>query len=189
MGAAAHTLKMTEAEYLTFERASTERHEFVDGEIFAMSGGTSEHSAIGHNVQRELGNALLERPCQVHTADLKIKAGASFYYPDASVICGPPLLADGARDAALNPCLIVEVLSDSTERHDRVGKFAAYRTIPTFADYVLVSQTEVLVEHFHRLPDGTWAYRALGPGEQLDLPAHGCSIPVDRLYLKVFPPA
>ena len=81
------------------------------------------------------------------------------------------------------------MLSDSSERYDRGDKFTSYRTLETLEDYILVSQTTVLVEHYHRLPDGTWLYRALGPGEQLVLASLGCAIPLDRIYLKVFPAA
>jgi Uma2 family endonuclease len=103
------------------------------------------------------------------------------------VICGEPRFEDETRDVVENPKLIVEVLSDSTERYDRGDKFTSYRTIPTLTDYVLVTQTSVLVEHYHRLPDTTWIYRALGPGERLVLASLGCEISVDRIYLKVFP--
>ncbi len=188
MGEAALQRRMTPEEYLAYDRASEERHEYVDGEIFAMSGGTREHSLIGQNVTRELGSALLDRPCEVHGSDLRIKTpSAKYHYADAFVLCGPAVFEDETRDVVLNPKAIVEVLSDSTERYDRGDKFASYRSVATFIDYVLVSQTSVLVEHFHRLPDGTWLYRALGPGEQLALPSLGCEIPVDRLYHKVFP--
>jgi Uma2 family endonuclease len=188
MGEAAHALKMTPAEYLAFERASSDRHEYADGEIFAMSGGTREHSLAAQNIARELGNVLLERPCEVHGSDLKIKTRADrYHYADAFVLCGSPIFEDETRDVVENPRLIVEVLSDSTERYDRGDKFASYRTLDTLDDYILVSQTTVLVEHYHRLPDGTWLYRALGPGQQLSLASLGCEIPIDRIYLKVFP--
>ncbi len=179
---------MTPEEYLTFERASGEKHQYVDGEIFAMSGGTREHSLLGHNVGVELGTALLDRPCEVHGSDLKIKsASGKYHYADAFVLCGSPVFEDEARDVVLNPKVIVEVLSPSTERYDRGDKFAAYREIASFMDYVLVSQAAVLVEHFHRQADGTWLYRTLGPGERLVLPSLGCEVSVDRLYLEVFP--
>ncbi len=190
MGEAAQRLKMTPAEYLAFERAAEQKHEYADGEIFAMAGGTREHSLLGHNVEVELGIALRERPCEVHGSDLKIKAAdGKYHYADAFVLCGPPVFEDDTRDVVQNPTVIVEVLSDSTERYDRGDKFENYRTLATFVEYVLVSQTGVLVEHFHRLPDGTWLYRALGPGELLVLSSLGCEIPVDRLYAKVFPAA
>lgn len=187
MGEPAAQWKMTPAEYLTFERASDEKHEYVAGEIFAMSGGTREHSLLGHNVGVELENALLERPCEVHGSDLKIKSAPDkYHYADAFVLWGSPVFEDEARDVVVNPKVIVEVLSASTERYDRGDKFASYRAIETFADYVLVSQTAVLVEHFHRQSDGTWLYRALGPGSRLVLPSIGCELEVDRLYRKVF---
>jgi Uma2 family endonuclease len=190
MGQAAEKLKMTAEAYLAFERASEERHEFVDGEIFAMSGGTWEHNLIAANVVGELRQILLDRPCHVQGADMKIKTAADkFHYADAFALCGDPLFVDDTRDAVKNPKAIFEVLSDSTERYDRGDKFASYRTMSTLDDYVLVSQKAVLVEHFHRLPDGTWLYRALGPGETLSLASIGCEIAVDRLYLKVFPAA
>jgi Uma2 family endonuclease len=190
MGEAARRLKMTPEEYLAFERASDQKHEYVDGEIFAMSGGTREHSLIGQNVAGELRNALLERACEVHGSDMRIKTAAGkYHYADAFVVCGPPVFEDETRDVMLNPKAIVEVLSDSTERYDRGDKFASYRTIDTLMDYVLVSQTAVLVEHYHRLADGTWLYRALETGDKLVLPSLDCEIPVDRLYLKVFPAA
>jgi Uma2 family endonuclease len=188
MAAAAQKLKLTPAEYLALERASDVRHEYADGEIFAMSGGTLEHSLLAQNLASALHGALLERPCQVHGSDLKIKTGAGkFHYADAFVLCGPPIFQDDTRDVVLNPKLVVEVLSDSTERYDRGDKFTSYRTIDTLEEYILVSQTTVLVEHYHRLPDGTWLYRALASGERLALPSLGCEIPLDRIYLKVFP--
>jgi len=189
MGDAAQHLKMTPEEYLAFERASEERHEYADGEIFAMSGGTRDHSLTAQNIAGELRNALLERPCEVHGSDMKIKAVATrkYHYADALVLCGQPIFEDETQDVVLNPKLIVEVLSDSTERYDRGDKFTSYRTIETLEDYVLVSPTTVLVEHFHRLSDGTWIYRALGPGKQLEFTSLGCAISIDRIYLKVLP--
>lgn len=178
---------MTPEEYLAFERGSEQRHEYVDGEVFAMSGGTREHSLLATNVAAALSDALLERPCEVHGPDMKIRAGEpKYHYPDASVVCDRPLFEDETRDVLLNPRLVVEVLSPSSERYDRGDKFASYRTIPTLEDYVLVSQTAVLVEHYHRGPEGTWIYRALGPGERLVLASLGCEIPVERIYRKVF---
>ena len=179
--------RLTPTQYVAMEQASEQKHEYADGEIFAMAGGTREHNLIAANVLRELSSALLEGPCEVYGSDQKIATPTKkYHYPDVSVACGPTF-EDATRDAVLNPKVIVEVLSDSTERYDRGDKFASYRTIPSFVEYVLASQTTVLVEHYRRLPDGTWLYRTLGPGEVLALPSLGCEIPVDRLYLKVFP--
>ncbi len=190
MGEAASHVKMIPEEYLAFERTSDERHEYVDGEIFVMSGNTYEHSLLGSNIVRELGNELTDRPCDVHGSDMKIRIAATnrFFYSDISVICGAPIFADDKRDSVLNPKVIVEVLSESTEGYDRGDKFAHYRRLDSLQDYVLVSQTEPLVEQFTRGPDGVWLYRVLGPGQQLILASLDCAIPVDRIYLKVFQP-
>lgn len=191
MGEAAPRVKMSPEEYLAFERASDEKHEYVDGEIFAMAGGTYEHSLLCSNVTYELRHALIDRPCDVLGSDMKIKVATTnrFFYPDTSVVCGNPIFGDVARDSVLNPKLIVEVLSDSSERYDRGEKFAHYRRVESLQEYVLVSQKEPLVEHYSRQADGVWLYRALGPGERLVLPSVGCAIAVDRIYLKVFPPS
>ena len=188
MGEAAQSIRMTPDEYLAFERAAEQKHEYADGKIFAMSGGTREHSLIAGNILAELHGALLERPCEVHGSDLRIKVVATkrYFYPDVSVVCGNPRFEDDTRDSLENPRVIVEVLSYSTERYDRGEKFAHYRTIDSLQDYVLASQAEPLIEHYQRRPDGTWVYRALGPGERLVLASLDCEVLVDRAYLKVF---
>ena len=190
MGEAASHVKMSPEAYLAFERGSDTRHEYVDGEIFAMSGATYEHSLLASNIVRALGNALVDRPCDVHGSDMKIRVVATnrFFYADVSVVCGPPDFGDEVRDSVLNPKVIVEILSDSTERYDRGEKFAHYRRIASLKEYVLVSQKEPLVEQFSRQDDGAWLYRALGPGERLGLTSVECSIPLDRIYEKVFRP-
>lgn len=192
MADAAERLKVTPEEYLAFERGSEEKHEYVDGEIFAMSGGTFKHALIAQNIARELDNALLDRPCRVLGSDMRIKAEAvgSYHYPDVSVLCEEPRFEDATEDVLLNPKLVVEVLSESSERYDRGDKFARYRTIESLTDYVLISQTTELVEHYHRLPgddgDDAWRYRALRAGDVFELSSLACAIPVARIYLKVF---
>ena len=153
-----------------------------------MSGGTREHSLIGQNIAGELRNALLEGPCEVHGSDLRVKviAAKRYFYPDVLVVCGQPRFEDETRDTILNPKVIVEVLSGSTELYDRGDKFACYRAIDSLQDYVLASQTQPLLEHYQRRPDGTWVFRALGAGERLVLASLGCEMLVDRAYLKVF---
>jgi len=178
---------LTAEEYLAFERASEQRHEFANGEAFAMSGGTREHSLIAANVTREFGNALLDRPCEVHTSDLRVKlaTGSRYVYPDVSVVCGEPRFEDAQRDTLVNPSVIVEVLSDASEAYDRGDKFALYRALPSLRDYVLVSQKTMLVEHFHREDDGSWRLRALGPGDVLALGSIDARVAIESLYLKV----
>ncbi|MCC6527212.1 MAG: Uma2 family endonuclease [Polyangiaceae bacterium] len=187
MGQAALKSGLTPEEYLAFERASQEKHEFAGGEIFAMSGGTRAHSLLGVNVTGELRSALLERPCEVHGSDMRVKIAAtgSYFYPDASVVCTEGRLDDGSGDTLVNPTVIVEVLSESSEAYDRGEKFAQYRSVPSISDYVLVSQTVARLEHYRRQADGTWLLTILGPGSELVLASLDVRVAVDRVYLKV----
>ncbi len=189
MGRAALQTGVSPQEYLAFERASESKHEYAHGEIFAMAGSSREHSLLAGNVHGELRSALLERPCEVHGPDMRVKIAATgrYVYPDVSVVCGEPLFDDAKGDTLLNPAVIVEVLSDSTEAYDRGDKFAQYRSIPSIGDYVLVSQKEARIEHFQRRPGGTWLLTVLGPGERLTL--EHAAIELDRVYLKVPLPA
>lgn len=184
MEQAAEHIRLSEEEYLTFERASPIRHEYADGEIFAMPGGTFEHSALAANMLGELGNALAGRGCQVLTSDMRVKIpnASRYVYPDASVVCARPVFVDDQRDTLLNPCLVVEVLSDSTEGYDRGDKFAHYRGIPSLSEYLLASQKEPRIEVFTRQGDGSWVLRIYGPGERASLSSIGCSLEVDRVY-------
>ncbi|AUX44755.1 hypothetical protein SOCE26_062230 [Sorangium cellulosum] len=182
--------KLSPEEYLALERSSELKHEYAGGEVFATAGGTREHSLITANVVGELRSALRSRPREAHASDLRIKNATTgrYVYPDASVVCGQPLFEDDHRDTLLNPTAVFEVLSESSESYDRGGKFALYRGIPSIADYVLLSQKQVEIEHFRRQPDGTWLLRVLGPGERLHIASIGCDLAVDELYLKVFEP-
>lgn len=187
MGHPAVRVGMTPAEYLAYERASAEKHEYAAGELFAMSGATRAHSLLSANIQRELGTALLERPCEVHTSDLRVKIPAwdRYVYPDATVACGELRFEDDTLDTLLNPTVIVEVLSESSEAYDRGDKFEGYRSVPSITDYVLVSQKVARIEHYRREPNGSWRFVALGPGEVLVLDSVGARIEVDRVYHKV----
>lgn len=190
MGQAALRTGMSEEEYLAFERAAEEKHEYADGEIFAMSGGTIEHSEIAANIIGELRNAISGRGCRVLTSDMRIKVPATgrYVYPDGAVVCGRPEFTDEARDTLLNPRVIIEVLSDSSEAYDRGDKFAGYRSIASFQEYIVASQKEPRIEVFTRQPDGSWMLRIHGPGAQVSLTSLGCTIEVDRVYAGVFEP-
>jgi len=190
MGQAAVRTGMSEQDYLDFERSSPDKHEYADGEIFAMSGGTIEHSSIAANIIIELGNALLGRGCRVLTSDMRIKIPATgrYVYPDGSVVCARPEFTDDKRDTLLNPRLIIEVLSDSTEAYDRGDKFVAYQTVASLNEYVLASQKEARIEVFSRQPDGSWSLRSYGPGDRAALSSLGCVLEVDRVYTDVFAP-
>ncbi len=185
--AAAEKRKWTAEEYLAMERDSPEKHEFFDGEIFAMAGASYTHNVIVSNLIVALGKVLQDQ-CFVLTSDMKIfiPAKNGYVYPDASILCGKPDFPDDKQDVITNPDVIFEVLSKSTEKFDRGDKFGYYRSVPSLSDYVLVSQSKVLVEHFTRQPDGTWNMRELGAGQSLRLPCG--EFPVSHLYLRVLPP-
>ena len=148
--------RCTEAEYFEFERTSVGRWEYVNGEIRAMSGGTLDHSAISMNIGRALGNVLVPRGCRIYGSDAKLHTGNGVNtFPDLFVICGQSQFYMGKTDVAINPLLIVEVLSPSTEGYDRGEKFEHYKTIASLQDYLLVTQDEAKVELFSRR-DETW---------------------------------
>ncbi|HTN92768.1 MAG TPA: Uma2 family endonuclease [Sorangium sp.] len=172
------------AEYLDQERASTTKHEFLNGEIVAMAGGTPEHARLCMSVGAELRVQLRGRPCAVYSADLRVRVQATGLstYPDVSVVCGKLERDLGDKDAALNPSVLVEVLSDSSEAYDRGQKFAHYRHIPSLREYVLVSQHEPRIEVFHRNEDDSWTLREARAGQGAHLEAIGCTLSVDEVY-------
>jgi Uma2 family endonuclease len=179
---------LTPAEYLARERAATYRSEYFDGEMFAMAGGSPRHSLISASVIRELGNGLKRRPCAVYESNLRILISATglYTYPDASVICGPLEYEDEHRDTVVNPTLLVEVLSDSTEAYDRGKKFGHYRQIAALREYLLVSQEEPKIERFLRNDDGTWTLtEAAGMDAALGLPSRGIEVSLREIYDKV----
>lgn len=178
----------TAQEYLAWERLQPARHEFFQGETFAMAGATREHNLIVLNIGAELRNALRKKPCEVYPSDMrsKIPATGLYTYADAVVVCGEPEFEDDVHDTLLNPKVLVEVLSESSESYDRGKKFEQYRSIASLAEYVLVAQDQVLVEHFSRQPDGSWLLREARAGGRVALPSIDCTIEVDEIYLKVF---
>ncbi len=161
---------LTEEEYLTLERAARERHQYIDGEIFAMAGESGEHGDISINTVISLGNQLGDGPCRVRDKDTKVRSGPMprtpnrasglYSYPDIVVICDEPRYLDEHRDIILNPKVIVEILSKTTEAFDRGAKFTRYqRYNPTLTDYVLISQDAPQIEHYHREKNGAWTYQ------------------------------
>ena len=158
-----------------------------------MAGGTPQHSLIATNLAREFGNRLKSGDCVPYNADLRIKIEATGLctYPDLSVICGSLQFATGTDDTVLNPTLLVEVLSDSTEGYDRGKKFEHYRQIPTLQEYLLVSQKEPRIEQFIRQADGRWLLNeAAGLEATLELPSLRISLPLAEVFAKVkFVPA
>jgi Uma2 family endonuclease len=179
---------LTPQEYLARERLAEFRSEFYRGETFAMSGGSPRHSLIGTNALRELSAALRGRPCTAYNSDLRILISASglYTYPDASVICGEIEFDDRFRDTVLNPTLLAEVLSISTEAYDRGKKFEHYRKIPSLRKYLLISQDRPAVERFARNPDDTWTLTVTsGLDQSIVLTAIGVTLSLAELYEKV----
>jgi Uma2 family endonuclease len=160
MSTAAKTL-LTPQEYLAKERQADFRSEFYRGEMFAMAGASWEHTLIKDNLARQAGNQLERGPCRVLTSDLRVKISATglYTYPDLTIVCDEPEFDDAKFDTLLNPRVVVEVLSDSTEKYDRGAKFGNYRQLPSVQEYVLVSQDEALVERYVRQEDGTWTLK------------------------------
>jgi len=182
-------LQPTFEEWLEDERASLEgRSEYLDGEVFAMTGASVEHNAIVVNIASELRTQMKRRPCQVYANDLKvrIRSADAGKYPDLIALCGEHQFQDGRRDVLLNPSLIVEVLSDSTEAYDRGKKFAIYRQLPSLREYLLVSQHQVEVELFSRDDDGRWSLSDFSTlTASVPLPSVGCILSLAEVYDKV----
>jgi Uma2 family endonuclease len=181
-------------EYLRLEAEAVEKHEYRDGEIVAMAGGSYEHSLIIANVIREVGNRLKGGPCRVFDSNLRVRLARStlYTYPDASVICGEAQFdpKDRNRTTVLNPRVLIEVLSPATEAYDRSEKFRGYLMLESLQEYVLVSQHTPLIETYFRRGEGTWLFtpapglNAVGKLRSLDI-----QIPLAEVYAGVeFPP-
>jgi Uma2 family endonuclease len=188
MTQAVKTRRMTVREYLAFERDAAEKHEFAAGEVFAMAGASPRHNGIVANLLMLLGQALRGGPCRVFPSDLKVHVPALdvFTYPDVTVLCGELLLYEGTSDVVTNPKILIEVLSDTTERYDRGDKADGYRRITSVSDHFLVPQHTPRIEHYARQQDGSWLLRVAGPGEAVDVPSIGVLLDVDEVYRRVF---
>ncbi|WP_051398260.1 Uma2 family endonuclease [Runella limosa] len=148
-------------EYLALEKETDTKYEYHDGEVYAMAGGTPTHSLISNNVGSGLGNALIGKRCFTYNSDLRVATSRNRYvYPDVTVVCGKVTYFEELKNAANNPVVIVEVLSQDTEAYDRGGKFMRYRMIDTLKEYVLVHQYLPLVEVFFKNTLDVWEYRA-----------------------------
>jgi len=183
---------MTYVEYLAFEETSSDKHEYLRGQTYAMSGGTPEHAALEAAIAGELRNALAAagKPCRVYSANLRVRVEATDFscYPDASVVCGATALSPVDRHAVTNPIVVVEVLSDSTESYDRGIKAGHYRHILAIRELVLVSQHSPLIEIWRKNDQERWEVSAVaGEGEKAELASLGITIDVDAVYRQ--PPA
>lgn len=177
--------RYTYADYVAVEKESAIKHEFLDGEIYAMAGGSEEHSALAAEVLRVLGNALENGPCVVHTSDLRIyiEAVGLATFADGSVICGPlEQHAPSPEATALNPTVLLEVTSESSRDYDTTTKLEAYLTIPSLREYVIVSHRERRITVHHRDPESGWRSRVAISGGKIAVESVGAELAVDYLY-------
>lgn len=176
------TAEFTPEAYLAWESEQSERHEYVNGEVFLMTGTTTTHNVIGSNFLVALRNGLRGKPCRVYMADVKLRVETAncYFYPDLMVTCSA---SDRQQPLVQSePTVVVEVLSDSTAGYDQGAKFSAYRKLPSLREYVLVAQdgTQVLV---YRRGEGVeWIVHPYGAGEIVSLPSLELAIPVDVIY-------
>ena len=176
---------MNYVQYLALEQGSEIKHEYLRGEVYAMAGGTPEHAALAMAVGAELRAALRGRPCRAYSSDLRVRVEATDLstYPDITVVCGALVTSKIDTHAVINPALIAEVLSDSTEGYGRGEKFAHYRRIPSLREYLLVSQRTRRLESLYKNDEGDWVLREAGPGEVLQLRAfEGVRLETDIVY-------
>jgi Uma2 family endonuclease len=197
MAQAQSQLLYTVEQYLEIERTTEERHQYLDGVIYAMAGESGEHADICMNLARLISTQLLGGPCRARSKDTKVRSGPGpksrsttvglYSYPDIVVIGGGPQYHDTYRDVVVNPAVIIEVLSESTEAFDRGEKFFRYQVWnPTLTDYVLVSQSGPRLEHYARRPDGSWSYHVYqGLEQSLSIESIECTLRLAEVYDRI----
>jgi Uma2 family endonuclease len=179
---------LTPEEYLALERTAEYKSEYFAGEIFAMAGASERHVSIVANLMYILVGQLKGRPCKAYANDLRLKVSPTglYTYPDVLVVCGAPRFADEQHDTLLNPVVLMEVLSESTEAYDRGKKFDHYRALPSVSDYLLVSQDQHKIEHFIRQSDNRWLFSAyMALDDVVEIPSIAGALPLRDVYDKV----
>jgi Uma2 family endonuclease len=180
---------ITPEEYLIFERECIDqKHEYFDGEIFAMSGASRRHNLISISITGNLYSQLRDRDCEMYAADMRVKIPETelYTYPDIVVVCGEPEFEDQVFDTLLNPVVIIEILSKSTENYDRGKKFENYRKIKSLQEYLLVSQEEIHVEHYQRQDNNSWTFREYAlPEEKIILSSINAQLTLADIYAKI----
>ncbi len=181
----------TVEEYLALERAAEYKSEYLGGEIFAMSGASEPYNTITINIAGALHTQFRGRPCRVYASDMRVRVTSAglYTYPDVVAVYGPREFADDQRDTLLNPTLICEVLSPSTEAYDRGKKFGHYRRLESLQDYLLVAQDEARVEHYTRQGDAWLLYEARDLGDTIGLPSVESELALAAIYENVEFPA
>lgn len=177
-------IKFTEAEYLEMERKAKFKSEFFAGEIFAMAGAGLRHNTIVGNTFGIVWTFLKGKPCRVFPSDLRVKVDKSglYTYPDLSVVCGKPVLLDEKFDTLLNPSVLIEVLSKSTEDYDRGNKFSFYRQIESLQEYILISSESPKMEKFRKLETGNWLFSEFREKEVFSIESIGCVLDLGDVY-------
>jgi len=175
-------------EYLAAERKAETKSEYFGGEVFATVGASRRHNLIAANIIRVLGNGLLDRPCNVYPSDMRVKVSATekYTYPDVVVACEPEQFDDAENDTLLNPVVIIEVLSTSTEAYDRGKKFEQYQQIASLTEYILVAQEPYRIEQYVRQSDKEWRYSEYHDAEEMiKIRVIGCELALKEVYAKV----
>ncbi len=176
---------ISEADYLAVERHSQTKSEYLAGQVFALAGASRAHNRITDNIGGMLYNALRGSGCEFFTSDMRVKVveASAYFYPDVVIVCGEPQFEDEKEDNLLNPLVIFEVLSESTEPFDRGEKFFAYRRIPSLREYLLVAQDKMRVEHYIRQSDGEWLLREYtGADAVIRLESVAVELPLQQVY-------
>ena len=189
MGLAQRKIDYTPEEYLEVERASDVRHEYLEGEVYQMAGESLAHSRICINIAREISAALKGRNCEALSPNMKVRAETKglFAYPDLSIVCGEPVFHDDKKDVLLNPKVIIEVLSPSTQRYDQTKKFFVYRNqVPSLTDYILIYQDVAFIEHHEKQADGRWVHNVFdGLDDTFRISSIDCEVPMREIYDRV----
>jgi Uma2 family endonuclease len=191
MASASSIPRFTPEQYLALERKADLKSEFCNGFIIAMAGATREHNVIAGNLHGEIRSQLKDRPCEVYISDMRVRVSPTglFTYPDVVAVCGEASFLDDKSDTLLNPTMIVEVLSTSTESYDRGDKFAHYRRLESLREYVVVAQNKVLVERFSRQGDQWLLTEFRNLDDTLELTSIDCAIPLREIYARIGFPA
>jgi Uma2 family endonuclease len=179
---------LTPEEYLEIERKAEFKSEYFQGEMFAMSGARRAHLLIGHNTSGQLYQQLRNRPCETYSNDMRVcvKPSGLYTYPDIVIVCGEPQFLDSTFDTLLNPTVIIEVLSESTEDYDRGRKFKLYRGLETLSEYVMISSLRVSIESYVRQPGGVWTFiEATDLADSIRLTSVDCHLSLADVYEKV----
>lgn len=179
---------LTPQEYLAIERNAYFRSEYYQGDMTPMTGASRKHNLIVMAIAAHLYDQLRQRDCEVYASDMRVRVTPSglYTYPDVIVVCGTPEFEDDEIDTLLNPTVVIEVLSKSTQHYDRGDKFEHFRALPSVLDYLLVAQEKMLVEHFARQPDNFWLFsEARTPRQVVHFRSIECELKVADIYEKV----